>query len=101
MSQTLRWGYKGERFVSATLERRCPACGRRWSIVELPPSLRAAQPDDTTHVCHPLAGGCNHGFALEMVVRSELHPPTCGCGLCDAPGGSGPDSSEPPTHLEP
>jgi len=39
----------------------CPRCGVR-AIVELTPAQRLAQPDDTTHVCHPLLGGCNHGF---------------------------------------
>lgn len=39
----------------------CPLCGKR-AIVELTPEQRLAQPDDTTHVCHPALGGCNHGF---------------------------------------
>lgn len=39
----------------------CPRCSAR-AIVELTPRQRLEQPDDTTHVCHPLLGGCNHGF---------------------------------------
>ncbi len=44
----------------------CPLCGKR-AIVALTPEQRLAQPDDTTHVCHPLLGGCNHGFTDERV----------------------------------
>lgn len=40
----------------------CPLCGV-LAICELPKFLKDAQPDDTTHVCHPSFGGCNHGFA--------------------------------------
>lgn len=40
----------------------CAMCGTA-AIVMLPPSLIARQPDDTTHVCHPGLGGCNHGFS--------------------------------------
>ncbi len=39
----------------------CPLCGT-LAIVALTPVQRLAQPDDTTHVCHPALGGCNHGF---------------------------------------
>lgn len=39
----------------------CPSCTAR-AIVLLTPRQRLAQPDDTTHVCHPLLGGCNQGF---------------------------------------
>lgn len=42
----------------------CPACGVR-AIVALSPAQRLAQPDDTSHVCHPALGGCNHGFTLK------------------------------------
>jgi len=42
----------------------CPRCGAD-AVVELTPAQRLAQPDDTTHVCHPLLGGCNHGFTDE------------------------------------
>ena len=40
---------------------QCPLCGA-YAIVELTPAQRLAQPDDTTHVCHPALQGCNHGF---------------------------------------
>jgi hypothetical protein len=45
---------------------RCPKCGA-LAICKLPLVLLSQQPDDTTHVCHPLHGGCNHGFALESL----------------------------------
>lgn len=41
----------------------CPLCARPGAVVPLTPGQRAAQPDDTTHVCHPAWGGCNNGFA--------------------------------------
>lgn len=41
----------------------CPMCGK-LAIVELSAKLKAVQPDDTTHVCHPGFNGCNQGFAL-------------------------------------
>lgn len=31
----------------------------------VPPKLLAKQPDDTTHVCLYVLGGCNNGFALD------------------------------------
>lgn len=40
----------------------CPMCGA-CAITALPPPLLKVQPDDTTHVCNPALGGCNHGFA--------------------------------------
>ena len=46
------------------VEQRCPLCGA-LAVVALPPAIKAEQPDATTHVCHPLAGGCNHGFELQ------------------------------------
>lgn len=39
----------------------CPLCGA-IAVVPLTPAQLAAQPDNTTHVCHPHLGGCNHGF---------------------------------------
>lgn len=68
------WFYKGEVYRSA-VERRCPLC-RAFAVIELPPAVLAEQPDDTTHVCHPLIGGCNHGFALEApeVYRTKQEP---------------------------
>lgn len=42
----------------------CPKCDA-YAIVALTPKQRLAQPDDTSHVCHPALGGCNHGFTLE------------------------------------
>jgi hypothetical protein len=42
----------------------CPLCGT-VAVTELPPPIRAEQPDDTVLVCHPALGGCNCGFTLE------------------------------------
>lgn len=43
----------------------CPLCSVR-AVVPLTPRQIAEQPDDTTHVCHPSFGGCNHGFAVVL-----------------------------------
>lgn len=41
----------------------CPICSKK-AVVPLTPKQLAEQPDDTTHVCHPGFGGCNHGFSV-------------------------------------
>lgn len=64
MTRRIRWGYKGRRHVSVVLPKACPMCGVA-AVVELPAPILAEQPDETTHVCHPMAGGCNHGFARD------------------------------------
>lgn len=43
----------------------CCMCGKVGAIIGLPPPLLAKQPDDTTHVCAPFLGGCNHGFHFD------------------------------------
>jgi len=63
---TLLWYYRG-RFIHSEIVATCKLCGAR-AIVELPPELLVEQPDDTTHVCHPALGGCNHGFALDEPI---------------------------------
>lgn len=54
---------QGKEIASFTADDRklCPLCGG-WAVVPLTPKQLAAQPDETTHVCHPVFGGCNHGF---------------------------------------
>lgn len=47
---------------SCVVEAVCPLCSA-VAVVKLPAPIRKQQPDDTTHVCHPSLGGCNHGFA--------------------------------------
>ncbi len=64
IGRRIRWFYKGRRHVSEIVSA-CPMCGER-AVIKLPAAIRRERPDDTTHVCHPLAGGCNHGFALEV-----------------------------------
>lgn len=56
------WAYKGKMHASAILPVACSKCGAA-ALIKLPDEVRAEQPDDTTHVCHPMAGGCNHGFS--------------------------------------
>lgn len=58
------WHAKGETTHTTPLTQPCPLCGVR-AVCPLPPALLAEQPDETTHVCHPSLGGCNHGFALD------------------------------------
>ena len=66
----IRWAFPAAsgRFKDAqvfdleVLPGGCPMCSKR-AIVPLPPPVLAVQPDNTTHVCHPALGGCNHGFA--------------------------------------
>lgn len=48
----------------------CPFCAQAV-VVELPPPLKNAQPDGTTHVCHPALGGCNHGFAKQAASNKK------------------------------
>lgn len=50
----------GEKYMLSVSDE-CPLCGAA-AIVPLPDPVRAAQPDETTHVCLPALGGCNHGF---------------------------------------
>lgn len=45
--------------------RNCPMC-RVPAVVELPPELKAIQPDNTILVCHPGFGGCNQGFEFDL-----------------------------------
>jgi len=57
------WMYKGKTYVSKVISIVCPMCGA-LAVVELPEAIKAKQPDGTTHVCHPIPGGCNHGFSM-------------------------------------
>jgi len=60
---TFVWRYKGAVYQSI-VSHKCPRC-RQAAVVRLPEALIALQPDDSTHICHPIVGGCNHGFALD------------------------------------
>lgn len=55
---------KLDHWTDADIIGCCPVCGA-FAIVKLTDRLRKLQPDDTTHVCHPGFGGCNHGFAKD------------------------------------
>lgn len=45
----------------------CTLCKVR-AVVALTAKQLFEQPDDTTHVCHPSLGGCNHGFTAARAV---------------------------------
>lgn len=62
--KTFSWVYKGIAYTSTTIDRVCTHC-LEDAVIALPAPILAEQPDETTHVCHPLAGGCNQGFSLE------------------------------------
>lgn len=49
--------------ISDADKKVCPSC-YQLAVVPLTPKQLAAQPDATTHVCHPALGGCNQGFEL-------------------------------------
>ncbi len=66
------WKINGSKVTTSVLSGKCPMCGADHAIVALPPSLLAAQPDDTTHVCHPSRGGCNHGFCDTQPGHDDL-----------------------------
>lgn len=76
MTKTLK--LTGAMKTITTLEAlcSCPSCGAR-AIVALTPSQRLDQSDNTTHVCHPTLGGCNHGWAddrLDDTARCSPAP---------------------------
>lgn len=79
----------------------CPQCGAR-AVVELTPEQRLAQPDDTTHVCHPALGGCNHGFTDRRTRGRERLCPSCGgTRLPPSIGGATRGSCHCPDHINP
>lgn len=43
-------------------KQQCPQCSA-VAVVPLNPVQLAAQPDNTTLVCHPALGGCNQGYS--------------------------------------
>lgn len=59
---TFMWGNGETIYTSTVLPVPCQFC-KALAIVLLPAAMLAKQTDGTTHVCHPSAGGCNHGFA--------------------------------------
>lgn len=65
MRKSISWIYEGKAYKCAVEPGACPFCYKSGTVTELPPPLRAKQPDGTTHVCHPSLGGCNQGFAKD------------------------------------
>lgn len=66
------WHIDGKTY-RCKIEMACPTC-KVEALVKLPPPLKKQQPDNTTHVCHPLYGGCGDGFAWEYLLRVVGHP---------------------------
>jgi hypothetical protein len=54
----------------AEVARPCPSCRTR-AVLPLDAATRAKQNDATTHVCHPVLGGCNQGFTVYNVATPE------------------------------
>lgn len=59
----IRAGISAAPHCDASEPRTCTLCEVR-AVLPLDPGTRMAQPDATTHVCHPVLGGCNHGFTI-------------------------------------
>jgi hypothetical protein len=66
LGYTFFWRAKGA-IHESVVSHKCPLC-KHFAVVRLPEALQGLQPDDTTHVCHPSIGGCNHGFALTALT---------------------------------
>ena len=63
------WHHKdGTSEASDRLELPCPLCDVD-ALAFLPDALLAVQPDDTSVVCVPALGGCNHGFAMDSTRK--------------------------------
>lgn len=57
------------RGIGTRVVNPCPKCGKR-SLALLTLEQRQAQPDATMIVCHPLLGGCNHGFSIDEAINN-------------------------------
>lgn len=60
-----RFGTAAAPKCDAAPARQCPLCGV-IAVLPLDLATRQAQPDATNAVCHPMLGGCNHGFELAL-----------------------------------
>lgn len=61
--ETVNWLIGNAVYTCEVEPGACPFCYAVGAVTELPPPILAVQPDDTTHVCNPALGGCNHGFS--------------------------------------
>jgi hypothetical protein len=52
----------------AAIPTTCSLCGAK-AVLPLDSKTRNAQPDATSHVCHPCIGGCNHGFTVYQEAK--------------------------------
>ena len=59
----MRSGKAAAPHCKAAPARQCPLC-KHIAVVPLSDAMARQQPDGTTLVCHPVLGGCNHGFQL-------------------------------------
>lgn len=64
----IREGFAAAPYCDAERPRVCPTCGH-WAVLPLNTKTRLAQPDETTHVCHPVLGGCNGGFTVYDIPK--------------------------------
>lgn len=64
-AKDVMWVIDGETYRVEVLPSPCPLCGAEGSMMPLPPPILMQQPDETTHVCNPAFGGCNHGFTMK------------------------------------
>lgn len=68
----IKWTYKNKEYTS-DIETHCQFC-KEFAVIRLPPDIIAEQPDDTTHVCLPAAGGCSHGFSDKPESKPKRKP---------------------------
>jgi hypothetical protein len=71
----MQWTYKGVAYPMPPASERtpCPACNKP-AVVALPAAILAEQSDETTHVCHPLLGGCNGGYVVDSRILAGPPP---------------------------
>jgi hypothetical protein len=98
---TIFWTTGKQSFTVERLDSaECPMCHHVGAIVELPPPLKAKQLDNTTHVCMPVFGGCNHGFEGADVYDAEPIPPCAAAMGCLCAGHARGDPADAPCNTD-
>lgn len=69
-AKAFAWSYRGKNYISKPMAFCRGGCGK-FTVVELPPTIRAEQTDGTTHVCHLSIGGCNMGYAVPAGSKDD------------------------------